>query len=444
MRILLDQSVHDHRNQGNNSLLAVTLKRFRNYWPDASYDVISNSPHLCKVYFPGTEPVKPESLEEFEDKLSIFHRLMPRRFWLYLFELREAVKSRKNSVTNLSNLNSPILTQIQSDSFDPTQGNDIDNGLGVEPYRIEQAQLDPYRRIANYDLYTATGGGYMCDSDKPRLLQMFDRLETAVNHGVPAVMVGQGVGPMEDPELLRRAKDVLPRLDYILIREECSTRPLLDSLNVPPSKVFMTGDDAIELAYRARKPQLGTGIGLSLRVAHYTGLKQEHIEAIRLIVIEKAKGNSAELIAAPIDVNDTDKHFTEQVMEGYSLSSSSWRKFEMPEDIIDRISKCRIMISGTFHGAVFALSQGIPVIGLAITDEYHKKLSGLTSEFGTDGCRVIHLGVNDKEQRLAEAIDLAWKSADLLRPQLLRNAQRQIESGTAAYKKIYDLLNPRN
>ena len=206
----------------------------------------------------------------------------------------------------------------------------------------------------------------------------------------------------------------------------------------------MTGDDAIELAYRARKAHLGTGIGLSLRVAHYTGLKQEHIGAIRPIVIEKAKGYSAELIAAPIDVNDTDKHFTEQVMEGYSLSSSSWRRFETPEDIIEQISKCRIMISGTFHGAVFALSQGIPVIGLAITDEYHKKLSGLTSEFGTDGCRVIHLGVNDKEQRLAEAIDLAWKSADLLRPQLLRNAERQIESSAAAYKKIFDLLNPRN
>ena len=112
--ILLDQSVHDHRNQGNNSLLAVTLKRFRDYWPDASYDVISNSPHLCKVYFPGTEPVKPESLQEFEDKLSIFHHLMPRRFWLYLFELREAVKSRKNSGTNLTNSNSPTLSQVQS------------------------------------------------------------------------------------------------------------------------------------------------------------------------------------------------------------------------------------------------------------------------------------------------------------------------------------------
>ena len=112
----------------------------------------------------------------------------------------------------------------------PTQRNDIDNDLGVKPHRIEQAQLDPYHRIADYDLYTATGGGYMCDSDKPRLLRVFDRLEAAVNHGVPAVMVGQGIGPLEDPELVQRAKEVLPRLDYILIREECSARPLLDSL----------------------------------------------------------------------------------------------------------------------------------------------------------------------------------------------------------------------
>jgi polysaccharide pyruvyl transferase WcaK-like protein len=52
-------------------------------------------------------------------------------------------------------------------------------------------------------------------------------------------------------------------------------------------------------------------------------------------------------------------------MQGYRLTSSSWRKFESASAIIDRISHCRIMITGTFHGAVFALSQGIPVIGLA-------------------------------------------------------------------------------
>lgn len=284
----------------------------------------------------------------------------------------------------------------------------------------------------------------MCDSDKERLLQVFDRIEAAIAHGIPAVMVGQGVGPMVDPELLLRAREVLPRLDYILIREECNARPLLESLDVPPSKVFMTGDDAIELGYQARQDQLGKGIGLSLRIAHYTGLNQEHIDAIQPVVIEKAKRYGAELISAPIDVNDTDKHFTEQLMKGYPKTSSSWRKFETPGEIIRRVSRCRIMISGTFHGAVFALSQGIPVIGLAITDEYYKKLSGLAAEFGEKGCQVIHLGKDDKGERLSDAIDQAWISADGLRPQLLRHAERQINLGNAAYDQIFNLIEKRS
>ena len=39
------------------------------------------------------------------------------------------------------------------------------------------------------------------------------------------------------------------------------------------------------------------------------------------------------------------------------------------------------MITGTYHGAIFALGQGIPVIGVAKSDEYFNKLSELSDEF---------------------------------------------------------------
>jgi colanic acid/amylovoran biosynthesis protein len=260
---------------------------------------------------------------------------------------------------------------------------------------------------------------------------------------VLTVMVGQGIGPLEDAELRKRAGEVLPKLDYLLIREEKLTRPLLDSLGVPPEKVLMTGDDAIEPAYRARKEGLGNGIGLSLRVAAYTDFNRAHIHAIRPVILAAAEKYKAELISAPIDSNDADKEYVAELMQGYGRTSSSWRKFESTSSVIRRISRCRIMITGTFHGAVFAISQGIPVIGLANSVEYRNKISGLAAEFGAEGCQVLMLKDENLEENLRKAIEFAWSSAERLRPQLLEAAQRQIEMGHDAYQKIFSLVEAR-
>jgi colanic acid/amylovoran biosynthesis protein len=130
-------------------------------------------------------------------------------------------------------------------------------------------------------------------------------------------------------------------------------------------------------------------------------------------------------------------------MRGYRRTSSSWRKFESTSAVIERISRCRIMITGTFHGAVFAISQGIPVIGLANSIEYRNKLSGLATEFGAEGCQILMLKDENLEDKLLKAIDFVWSSAERLRPQLLEAAKRQIEMGHDAYQKIFSLMGSK-
>lgn len=443
MRILLDQAVHDHRNNGNNSLLEVALNRLRKFWPETSFEVISISPHFCRVYLPGTHPVYPHNFE-IASGLETLHRFMPRPLWQLLFELRERLHSQTKFAFTSQGLRS-LLSWFRRGKQQTDLEVSLETGTDIVTESVETSQspAELYSKIAHYDLYIPTGGGYMCDSDKRFLFQMFDRIEAAVAHSVPVVMVGQGIGPMEDPDLLKRAREVLPLIDYIMIREEHIARPLLDSLNVAQYKVIMTGDDAIELGYQARSNKLGTGIGLSLRVATYTQVNEKHIEAIRPIVLKAAKKYNAELIAAPIDVNEADMNYIEEIMKGHNKISSGWQKFETTSDVIKRISRCRVMIAGTFHGAVFALSQGIPVVALAKSVEYHNKLSGLTTEFGEKGCQVIDLNDKNLQEKLADAIDLAWSSADKLRPHLLEQAKRQIDLGYTAYQKIYDLVETK-
>jgi colanic acid/amylovoran biosynthesis protein len=332
----------------------------------------------------------------------------------------------------------------RGDQHNQVVNHEAQTDIDAESAQTGHPPAELYSQIANYDLYILTGGGYMCDFDKRFLFPMFDRIEAAIAHGVPVVMVGQGIGPMEDYALLERAGQALPLIDYLMIREERVARPLLNSLNVLPHKVIMTGDDAIELAYQARTNKPGTGIGLSLRVAAYTQVNEKHLAAIRPVVLQAAKKYGAELIAAPIDVNEADINYIQEIMRGHNRGSSGWQKFESTSEIIRRISRCRVMIGGTFHGAVFALGQGIPVIALAKSVEYYNKLAGLTAEFGQEGCQVIDLKEKNLQEKLAEAIDFAWLSAEELRPQLLQQAKRQIELGHAAYQKIFDLVKTKH
>jgi colanic acid/amylovoran biosynthesis protein len=283
----------------------------------------------------------------------------------------------------------------------------------------------------------------MCDHDGS-LPGLLDRLEAAIVQGVLTVMVGQGVGPMEDHELRARAKEVLPNVDLICYRNRRLGRPLLDSLGVPAERIMMTGDDAVEMAYQARGSSLGTGIGVSLRVSDYTQVGKKHIEIVRSVIHRAARECKAQLIAVPISSahHESDITHIKQLLTGYSDASVSWQKLDTPLNAIRRVGRCRLVVAGTYHGAIFALAQGIPVIGVAKSIEYFNKLSELTDEFGP-GCQVLRLDDEQLPDRLTAAIDTAWSSAEEVRPALLEATTRQIEWQRAAYQRIYELVTSR-
>ena len=434
MHILLDQAVHDHRNKGNNALLAVTYARLSRYWPSAVFDVISDAPHFCRTYLPSATPVAPADLLPH----TATELLLPQSARSVLFEFREIAQRW----TGLRLSTHQLHMLFSKHGAGDVSAADVDSGVDINDGT--HAASPAYAQIGKYDAYIPTGGGYFCDSDKYFLLGVFDRLEAAIRANVPTVMVGQGVGPLTDPELLARAASVLPQIDYLFIREERAARPLLDAIGVPEEKVIMTGDDAIEYAYHRRVAQPGSGIGLSVRVATHTGMNAAHLATIKPIIQEFAATHRAPLVAAPISYyrHESDIAPISAIMAGYGKGDCSWRKFEELDEFIARIGRCRLMISGTCHGAVFALSQGIPVICLARSLEYTNKLAGLSAEFGVQGCEVIALDDPQLGERLSQVMARMWAEADDLSTPLLEQAQRQIGLGYAAYSKIFDLIDP--
>ena len=97
------------------------------------------------------------------------------------------------------------------------------------------------------------------------------------------------------------------------------------------------------------------------------------------------------------------------------------------------------MITGSYHAGVFALANGIPVVGIAASAYYVDKFEGLADMFG-EGCRVWSPDGADSTEQLRRAADELWESAERTRSQLLASAERQIASCRATYAKIAALV----
>jgi polysaccharide pyruvyl transferase WcaK-like protein len=101
---------------------------------------------------------------------------------------------------------------------------------------------------------------------------------------------------------------------------------------------------------------------------------------------------------------------------------------------------CRIVVAGSYHAAVFALAQGVPVVGVSASPYYEAKFGGLAELF-PNGCRVVSALHVDFGAQLAKAVDEAWEAAEALSPGLLAAARRQIAAGDEAYARFAERVS---
>jgi colanic acid/amylovoran biosynthesis protein len=281
------------------------------------------------------------------------------------------------------------------------------------------------------------GMGSVTDAFTGYALDMLGRIEFALDAGVPVVMVGQGIGPIDDLILRQRAAEILRRVSFISLREGRAGPQLLHALGVSSERVMVTGDDAIELAFESRAAELGRGLGVNLRTADYAQLRSGMVDQFRPIVQDAAQKYSAPLISIPIDGDDLSA--TTRLLSGYGESAEITAFVNDPQAAFEQVKSCRATMTGSYHAAVFSLSLGTPAVCVAASAYYADKFLGLAEQFG-QGCEVVLLRKHDWPKLLAEALDRTWYSADRVRPKLLARAQNQIALGHAAYQRIHSLI----
>lgn len=399
-------------------MLQIAVERLARLWPEASIDVITDDPVRLRACCPQARPIDAFGRRLwFEDHYftHTFHRLAPESVSGRAAELERRLRRRWPLVANR------IIRARASVRRDDVAA--LREFLGA---------------VSAADVVVSTGAGALTDAFAPLALSILDLLETAKRRGAVAALLGHGVGPIEDRVLLRRAQAVLPSLDLITLREGRAGLPLLESLGVPPSRILVTGDDAVELAHRrAADGVLGRGLGVNLRVARYSSVEPAMVDGVGAAVREAASRHDAQPVPIPISWHprEADAAVIDRLVGGRGGPAPAARGIE----VADRIRRCRVVVTGSYHAAVFALAQGVPSVGLTSSGYYDVKFLGLRDQF-EEGLEVVRLDDPGFAPRLVAAIDRAWESADEARPRLLRLAERQVEQGRAAYRRLHAIV----
>jgi colanic acid/amylovoran biosynthesis protein len=424
MRILVDNSGYELTNFGDVAMLQVAVARLADLWPEARIEVLTTAPKLLKQFCPQAVPVSGEGRRAFFQDGA----LLPMKH----------VKLRR------------VLNEIERRArfhFPKTSRRRIETSRAIKG---TPEQIDHFLEALNRaDLCVASGGGYLTDSFSDHAFPALDTLWMANRRGVPTALMGQGLGPIERRPLRAAARRTLRRVDIIGLREKLAGQPFCDALGIAPDRVVTTGDDAIELAYQQRCPDdspLGRAIGVNVRVAYYSHTDDSMLQMLRSALDRCSRQWQVPLVGTPISIHEKESDVTSinALLEGVPNASADVSDrgghVQSPADAIEQIKRCRIVVTGSYHAGVFALSQGISVVGLAASPYYVSKFAGLQDQFGV-GCHWLKMHETNSFSRLEETLTKAWNEADDVRDSLRNAAKAQIDAGHKAYGQLIDIVD---
>jgi colanic acid/amylovoran biosynthesis protein len=423
----LNSGEAEYKNMGDVAMLQVAVSRLFNLWPDAHIEVLTDSESNLAKYCPGASPLpRPDCACWLSDHFfsGRFQRFLPKKVVAQLNTLKRTTGFYWPSFMEFA----AILRLRFKDS----------NGV--------RKKYDAFvTAINDCDLVVVCGSGGFADSCRQWNLYILGVMAAALRRDKVVAMFGQGIGPLADPLVLSWAKQVLPKVTLIGLRGTRGGKDLLEQTGVSPSSIVTTGDEAIELSNAIRSTDPGTAIGVNLRVASYSGVEEHTTKVVGSVLREFARQHHVGILPIPIATHDyaDDRKTVQQLLAGFDNESDGGSTLDTPQKLIEQTARCRIVVTGAYHAAVFALAQGIPAICLSNSPYYLAKFEGLEDLFDV-GCTTIALDDPQLTTKLTAAMEKAWNSVDHVRLPLLRAAATQIERGRSAYRHIRSLLDPSN
>jgi colanic acid/amylovoran biosynthesis protein len=390
MRILVDHSGYALQNIGDIAMLQACISRLRSLWPDATIDVITESVERLARYCPGTTPVSATVTSRGPvAALPPRARLGGEQLWKMAAPLVAGAGRRTGAV----------------------------GGSGVVP------------AIRRADVVVSSGGGFINDAFWWHGFGVLSVLAMAQRLGKPTAMFGQGIGPLTNPVLRHLLRAVLPRLAVLGLREGVGSLPEVRIGSVVPESVVITGDDALLLATPPTRPVTGSRVGMNIRAARYSGMTEAAGRNLIEVIERAAHCHGAGTVALPVEYNSAASDL--RIVGSGRLDGT-------PEQLIRTTASCRVVATGSYHAAVFALAAGVPVVCITNSAYYDGKFRGLAALF-PGGCQIVR-GGPDFGRDLTHALAQAWRNTESDRDEIHRSALRQVATADAAYQRFAGMV----
>lgn len=403
MRLLIEHSGYGLRNIGDIAMFQACALRLGRIWPDAEIEVFTESPDRLEMFCPGATAVAPTVLGRGPaQRIPLSAQLAGEQFW---------------------KIAAPRLDRRQKPKC-----NDA-------PVRQQQA-------ILRADAVISSGGGFVNDVFWWHGAGVLSVLGMSQRLGKPTAMFGQGIGPLDRSWLRRMVQSTMPVLDVIGLREGLISKPLLRNAGVPVDRIHVTGDDALLIATPPERPTTGTDIGLNVRVASYSQMATAGGNQVITTVQEVARDHGLSIIALPVECNKSVSDLEAlRAAGGAGETSIELSDISSPEELVSRVSFCRIVVTGSYHAAVFALASGIPAVCVTNSAYYDGKFAGLSAQFPR-GCIVVRPGPSFSLE-LRTAIERSLLVTELVRDEIHSAAVIQVRRGDQAYCRFEEVVSER-
>jgi polysaccharide pyruvyl transferase WcaK-like protein len=256
--------------------------------------------------------------------------------------------------------------------------------------------------------------------------------------GKPFVFMPQAFGPFKTEDSKAAMRDIINHARLIFVRDPVSLQHLQSCVPNLPDSVVLTPDFTVGLTARPNDeiPVINGPYAALIPnnkvVSKFNHAGAEQLRNDYITAFAAAANTLADAGMQCVLVNHEGKEDAELCAEIAAKAPCQIVQIEDPLAVKAFIGKAELAISSRFHGAVNALSQGVPCIATSWSHKYH----AMMTDFGMGDYCVAELS----EQNLLDALAQLLDNKTALAAEVKQKAAALKQQNAAMWQRLYQAI----
>ncbi|WP_240222133.1 polysaccharide pyruvyl transferase family protein [Rheinheimera hassiensis] len=257
--------------------------------------------------------------------------------------------------------------------------------------------------------------------------------------GKPFVFMPQAFGPFKTEDSKAAMRDIINHARLIFVRDPVSLQHLQSCVPNLPDSVVLTPDFTVGLTARPNDeiPVINGPYAALIPnnkvVSKFNHAGAEQLRNDYITAFAAAANTLASTGMQCVLVNHEGKEDAELCEAIAAKAPCQIVQIEDPLAVKAFIGKAELAISSRFHGAVNALSQGVPCIATSWSHKYH----AMMTDFGMGDYCVAELS----EQNLLDALEQLLDNKTALAAEVKQKAAALKQQNAAMWQRLYQAIS---